>query len=236
MRLLAIDSCTPVATGAVLTDQRLAAEFVIQNQKTHSANLLPSINQMLKTVDLTVNDMDYIACGIGPGSFTGQRIGVATAKALAHAANKPMVGVSALESMAYNLPGVSELICPIMDARRQQVYTGTYRWEGDVLHTLTKDRAISLQQLLEELKGQDVFFLGDGVSSFRETITGVLGANAKFAPSHLLQVRGGSVAQCAARHILQKESCSYAELQPLYLRLSQAEREYNLRQQTQKGE
>lgn len=226
MKILAIDSCTNVATAAVLSDGALIAEFVTNNKITHSVKLLPQIEFMLENAEVSFSDIDVYAVTVGPGSFTGERIGVATAKALAHAFGKPTVGVSALTAMAYNLPFTDFEICPIMDARREQVYTATYIHKGGSLSVLKKDRAISLDELLGECS-KDVVFLGDGVVPFRDKIVSVLGNKAHFAPEHLLHLRGGSVARCAFDEYKKGNVCTYEELVPRYLRLSQAEREYN---------
>ncbi len=224
MTILAVDSCSCVATGAILRDGVLAAEFVINDKKTHSVKLLPQIENMLASVDMTYNDIDLFAVTTGPGSFTGQRIGTATVKALAHAVNKPIVGISSLESMAYNVPFFDGIICPIMDARREQVYTGTYKFVDGKLVTVESDRAMALSDLLNEVKDQRVIFTGDGVPVFNEIIKKELGDNAHFAPPHLLHLRGGSVAMCAYN---KDDATTYEKLTPLYLRMSQAEREYN---------
>ncbi|MBQ2754243.1 MAG: tRNA (adenosine(37)-N6)-threonylcarbamoyltransferase complex dimerization subunit type 1 TsaB [Clostridia bacterium] len=219
MKILAIDSCSNVATGAVVSDGVVVSEFVINNKKTHSVKLLPAIENMLADADLTYNDIDLFACTTGPGSFTGQRIGVATLKGLAHAVNKPVVGVSSLKSLAYNVKYFDGLICPIMDARRQQVYTATF--DGQ-LNTICEDRAMALSDLLDELKGKKVIFLGDGVASFKDIITDTLGNNAFFAPPNLVNSRGSSVAMCAMET---ENHQRYDQLLPSYLRMSQAERE-----------
>lgn len=226
MKILATDSCTNVATAAVLNDGVLAAEFVINNKITHSTKLLPQIEIMMQNAELEFSDIDIYAVTVGPGSFTGERIGVATAKALAHAVKKPMVGVSSLMAMAYNLCFTDFLICPIMDARREQVYTASYKWADGSLETLAEDRAIALDTLLGEIN-ENVIFLGDGVVPFRKKIVSKLGAKAHFAPEHLLHLRGGSVAKCALEEYKKGNVCDYKSLIPKYLRLSQAEREYN---------
>lgn len=219
MIILAIDSCSSVATGAIMCDGVLVAEFVINNKKTHSVKLLPAIEEMLKNADLKYSDIDLFACTTGPGSFTGQRIGVSTVKGLAHAVGKPVVGVSALKALAYNVTTFDGLICPIMDARREQVYTATFNGN---METINEDRAMALSDLLAELKGKNVIFLGDGVASFREVIADTLGENAYFAPQHLVNLRGSSVAMCAMDQLEYKK---YDQLLPSYLRMSQAERE-----------
>ncbi len=225
IKILAIDSCSQVATCALLVDDVLLCEFVLNDKKTHSIKLLPQIQQMLLVSGLDICDIDYFACTVGPGSFTGQRIDVATVKGLSHATNKPTVSVSSLEAMAYNLTHTPFLICPIMDARRQQVYTATFKWEGDGLVRIENDRLVALCDLLDELQNKDVIFLGDGVPVFKQKIIDTLGKTAHFAPDHLIHIRGGSVAYCAKKYISLGEICDYNTLQPTYLRLCQAERE-----------
>lgn len=222
MKILAVDSCSITATCALLTDDRLVAEIVLNDKKTHSVKLLPQIEQLLASADIELSEIDYFAVTAGPGSFTGQRIGVATVKGLAHATKKPCVSVSALEALAYNIPLTPYLVCPIMDARREQVYTATFK----NLERIKQDRAISLDELLGELEGNDVVFPGDGVIPFRQKISEKMGSRAYFPPAHLVHLRGGSVAALAKKYIEQNKTDDYNSLAPVYLRLSQAEREY----------
>ena len=226
MKILAIDSCSNVATAALMEDDVLIAQFSLNNKTTHSTKLLPQIEYMMKNAETEFANIDLFAVTIGPGSFTGERIGVATAKALAHAVNKPMVGVSALKAMAYNFKYTDYLICPIMDARREQVYTATYHWDNDVLLTVNEDRTMALGDLLEEIN-EDVIFLGDGVPVFKDKIAEKLGKKAHFAPANLLHINGSGVAECAKDEYDNGNACDYSSLVPTYLRLSQAEREYN---------
>ncbi len=226
MKILAIDSCSNVATAALVEDDVLIAQFSLNNKTTHSTKLLPQIEYMMKNAEAQFSDIDLFAVTVGPGSFTGQRIGVSTAKALAHAVNKPMVGVSALMAMAYNIKFTDYLVCPIMDARREQVYTATFKWENDVLVTIKEDRAISLDDLLNEFS-EDVIFFGDGVPVFKEKISQKLGNKAHFAPANLMHINGASVAEAAKTEYKKGNACNYTSLLPTYLRLSQAEREYN---------
>lgn len=226
MKILAIDSCSNVATGALVEDEVLIAQFSLNNKITHSTKLLPQIEYMMKNAEMDFADIDLFAVTVGPGSFTGERIGVATAKALAHAVNKPMVGVSALKSMAYNFKYTDYLICPIMDARREQVYTATYRWENDELVTVKEDRAMALEELLSETN-ENTIFLGDGVPVFKDKISEKLGNIAHFALANLLHINGGGVAEAGKNEYKKGNAKDYASLVPTYLRLSQAEREYN---------
>ena len=226
MKILAIDSCSNVATAALVEDDCLIAQFSLNNKTTHSTKLLPQIEYMMKNAETEFADIDLFAVTVGPGSFTGERIGVATTKALAHATGKPMVGVSALMAMAYNIKYTDYLICPIMDARREQVYTATFKWEGDKLVTVKEDRAMALDELLNELD-EDVIFFGDGVPVFKEKIAEKLDNKAHFAPANLMHINGGGVAEAAKSEYKKGNACDYASLVPTYLRLSQAEREYN---------
>ena len=136
MKILAIDSSGLVASVAVVEDETLLAEFTIDYKKTHSQTLLPMLDQMAKMIELDLNSIDAIAVAGGPGSFTGLRIGSATAKGLGLALDKPLLHIPTVDALAYNLYGVETLICPIMDARRNQVYTGVYRFEGDKFCTV----------------------------------------------------------------------------------------------------
>ncbi|MDD4688219.1 MAG: tRNA (adenosine(37)-N6)-threonylcarbamoyltransferase complex dimerization subunit type 1 TsaB [Eubacteriales bacterium] len=218
MNILAVDSCSMVATCAVVCGGKLVSEGYVNHSRTHSQKLLPMIDNVIKSAEMTVAEIDLFVCTVGPGSFTGQRIGISTIKGLAQGLNKPCVGVSALESMAYNIPFTDGIICPIMDARRGQVYNGLYKWEDGKLIIVEADRALALDDLLEELKGKKVIFMGDGVPVFKDKLGDFL-----VAPPHLSQIRGGSVAMLG----MEKEPVSYDNLLPLYLRKSQAEREYD---------
>ena len=226
MKILAIDSCSNVATAALVEDDVLIAQFSLNDKTTHSTKLLPQIEYMMQNAQTEFADIDLFAITVGPGSFTGQRIGVATAKALAHATKKPMVGVSALMAMAYNIKFTDYLICPIMDARREQVYTASFKWQDDELVTVKEDRAMALDDLLEEID-ENVIFFGDGVPVFKEKIAAKLGNKAHFAPANLMHISGGGVAEAAKSEYKKGNACNYASLVPTYLRLSQAEREYN---------
>ncbi|NLB82252.1 MAG: tRNA (adenosine(37)-N6)-threonylcarbamoyltransferase complex dimerization subunit type 1 TsaB [Clostridiaceae bacterium] len=221
MNLLAVDSCSNVATCALTKDNKLIAEAVINDKKTHSVKLLPLIEKLLNDVNTDVSEIDYFAVTAGPGSFTGQRIGIATVKGLCHAMRKKCVSVSSLEALAYNIPHTSYLVCPIMDARRDRVYTATFQ----NLNYLVGDRVIALSELLNEVKGKDTIFVGDGVDVFRQTIIESNGNHAYFPPTHLVHLRAGSVAAAALKYIDKGLAVNWDELMPTYLQKSQAERE-----------
>lgn len=217
------------ATAAVITDDRLAAQVVQNNKKTHSQKIMPMIEFMLREADMSVGDIDCFAAATGPGSFTGVRIGVATVKALAHAVDKPCAAVSTLHALANNTACFDGIICPILDARRGQVYNALFR--GGSMERMTEDRALSMAKLCEELKetNERIIFLGDGVSVFEDEIKRELGGRAEFAQRMQRMNLAASVAEIGYEKFIRGDVCGYAELKPDYHRLSQAERERNER-------
>ncbi len=225
MLIFGIDTCCMAATAALVSDDRLVAQVVQNNKKTHSQRIMPLIEQMLSQSEISLSDIDCFAAAVGPGSFTGVRIGVATAKALAHACGKPCAAVSALEALANNVICFDGIICPIMDARRNQVYNALF--EGVSLDRITPDRALSIDELCEELKCAErkIIFLGDGVPVFKEHIANLLGKNAVFAPRMQSMNLAASVAEIGYQKFISGDILDYGELSPQYLRLSQAERE-----------
>jgi len=227
MKILAVDTSSATATIAVIDDDRLLGEYFLNNKTPHSKKLMPMIEQLLKALELTPYDIDIFAAAIGPGSFTGLRIGVAAVKGMAQVADKRVAGVSVLEAMAHNLPFCSNLICPILDARNQQVYCAVYRYGKDGLETFSEGRAVALADLLVELKatGEDVVFLGDGVPVNRLTIENELGNQCTFAPPSCNMQRASSVATVALGMAKQGRLTDAAGLVPEYLRKPQAERE-----------
>lgn len=186
-KILGIESSSLVASVAILDGDTITAEYTVNHKKTHSQTLLPMLDEIVRMTEQNLEDLDAIAVSGGPGSFTGLRIGSATAKGLGLALEKPLIHVPTLDAMAYNLYGCGERICPIMDARRGQVYTGIYRFEDNTFRTLKEDCAIALEELLEELAAaqEPVVFLGDGVPVGREKIAARLGSLARFAPAQM---------------------------------------------------
>ncbi len=225
MHILGIDTCCMAATSAVIADDRLVAQVVQNNNKTHSQSIMPMIDFMLTQTELSINDIDGFAVSVGPGSFTGVRIGVATIKALAHPFNKPCIPVSTLEALAYNVVPFDGIICPILDARRNQVYTASFL--NDTKNRLREDRALSVEELIAELKETDknIIFVGDGIGAYGDEIKSALGDKAIFASRSLRMNLASSVAEIGYEKMLNNETCSYADLKPTYLRMSQAERE-----------
>lgn len=229
MNIFGIDTCCMAATAAVITDDRLAAQVVQNNKKTHSQKIMPMIEFMLREADMSVGDIDCFAAATGPGSFTGVRIGVATVKALAHAVDRPCAAVSTLHALANNTACFDGIICPILDARRGQVYNALFR--GGSMERMTEDRALSMAKLCEELKetNERIIFLGDGVSVFEDEIKRELGGRAEFAQRMQRMNLAASVAEIGYEKFIRGDVCGYAELKPDYHRLSQAERERNER-------
>ncbi len=217
MLILSLDSSAVAGSVALCDGERLLAEYTVNLGNTHSETLLPMIEHILKLSGHTADDIDIFACSEGPGSFTGIRIGAATIKGLAFSTGKPCIGVSTLEALAYNLQGFDGVICPVMNARRAQVYNAVFDKE---LRRLTADRAIAAADLAVELDQYDkVYLCGDGT---RVALDG--GVHAEAAPERLLHQSGYSVAQCALKKFMLGVRTRDTELTPVYLRLPQAER------------
>ena len=225
--VLAIDSSGLTATVAVVEDEQTIAEYTVNYKKTHSQTLLPMIDEVKKMIDLDLSSIDAIAVSGGPGSFTGLRIGSATAKGLGLALGKPLIHVPTVDALAYNVYGCGDLICPIMDARRKQVYTGIYRYEDHRLVTVKDQMAVGIEELLSMLNemGETVTFLGDGVPVFKDIIADKLEVPFSFAPSHLSRQRAGAVGALGILYYKEGRTETAAEHKPDYLRVSQAERE-----------
>lgn len=225
-KILGIESSSLVASVALVTDGILTAEYTVNHKKTHSQTLLPMLDEIVRMTEQDLQEVDAIAVSGGPGSFTGLRIGSATAKGLGLALDKPLIHVPTVDAMAYNLYGCAALICPIMDARRSQVYTGLYRY-ADAFQVIRESTVMALDELLDELTAmaQPVVFLGDGVPVGEARIRERLGALARFAPAQSNRQRAASVAALGAALYAAGRTESAAEHSPHYLRMSQAERE-----------
>lgn len=227
MKLLAIDSSGLVASVAIIEDDNLLGEYTINYKKTHSQTLLPMLDEVAKMIELDKTSLDAIAVSAGPGSFTGLRIGSATAKGLGLALDKPLVHVPTVDALAYNLWGTDKLICPLMDARRQQVYTGLYEFLGEEFHILLEQCAIGIDEIIEKVNemGRPVIFLGDGINVYAEEIKKQCSVPFSFAPAGMNKQRAASVALLGKKLYEEGKTVSAAEHAPDYLRLSQAERE-----------
>ncbi len=238
MLLLAVESSGLVASVALLSDDVLIGEFTTNFKKTHSQTLLPMLDQMIRMVGADLKDVDAIAVSKGPGSFTGLRIGAATAKGLGLALDKPLIGVPTVDAIAYNLFGTEKLICPLMDARRDQVYTGLYTFESGAFQVVRPQEAVSIGAVVERLDemGRPVIFLGDGVPVYKDYIEEHMRTEHEYAPPHLSRQRAGALAVLGKRYLEEGRAVRGADLMPEYLRLSQAERERLEREKQRQAE
>ncbi|MCC8067692.1 MAG: tRNA (adenosine(37)-N6)-threonylcarbamoyltransferase complex dimerization subunit type 1 TsaB [Clostridiales bacterium] len=228
MKILALDSSGLVASVAVVEDETLLAEYTVNYKKTHSQTLLPMLDEVAKMIELDLQSIDAIAVAGGPGSFTGLRIGSATAKGLGLALDKPLISVPTVDAIAYNLYGCEANICPMMDARREQVYTGIYSFShGTTFITKCPQKPAAVEEIIQELNllGKEAVFLGDGVPVYQELIQKIIQVPYWFAPANLNRQRASSVAVLAMRYFKEGKTETAAEHKPDYLRLSQAERE-----------
>ena len=220
MLILALESSAKAASAALMEDEKLIAQYSQCSGLTHSRTLLPMVDDMLKNTENTIAGVDLIAVAHGPGSFTGIRIGVSTVKGLAWAADKMCVGVSTLEAMAWHGVSSGGLVCPVMDARRSQVYTALFEIKGGRPQRLCEDRAIALEELAEEIRGKNAFLVGDGAELTYNYMQSS-GIDCRIAPQNLLYQSAWGVGMAA----LDKTPGTADDLLPVYLRLSQAERE-----------
>ena len=243
MKILAIEASGPVAGCALLEDGLLTADYNVQYKRKHSQSLVPMMDEMKRMLELDLQTVDAIAIAKGPGSFTGLRIGVATAKGAALAMDRPIIPVPTVDSIAYNLYGTDALICPLMDARRQQVYTGIYEWKRGDTDTAARDLrftvvrpqcVIPVSEIAEDLnaRGRSVIFLGDGVPVSKDALAKLMKVPYSFAPAHLDRQRAAAVASLAWSYYLEQgRACmvSADDFRPEYLRLAQAEQEHSER-------
>jgi len=234
MKIVALDSSGLVASVALAEDDNLIAEYTVQYKKTHSQTLLPMLQEICRMVELDLDTVDAIAVAAGPGSFTGLRIGSATAKGLAFAMKKPIVPVPTVDGLAYQMYGAKDLVCPIMDARRNQVYTGIYEFVPDPnsrfgydMRVIREQCAVAFDEIAEALNGLDrsVIFLGDGVPVFQERMAQMMRVPYTTAPPHRARQSAAAVAALGSIYYDQGKAVSAADHAPEYLRLSQAERE-----------
>lgn len=224
MIVLAVDTSGPVCGVAIAQDDRVLYEASAVNRHTHSASLLPMIDEAFRRTGLAVGDSDLFAAVVGPGSFTGVRIGVSTVKGLAHGACKPCAGVNALQALAAGIGETSALLCPIQDARAGQVYGAAFLGGMPPVRVLP-DTAAKLEPYLESVQsaadsGQKLLFVGDGVQTYRGAIAAILKDRAAFPPAHLSFLRPAAVALLARF----TPAMDYLALLPQYLRAPQAER------------
>ena len=230
MKILAIDTTASPVSAAVLKDGALCGEFFLNVKTTHSQTLMPVVSALLKNTGTEIGEIDVFAVNAGPGSFTGVRIGVASVKGMTLPLGKPCACVSTLESMAYNLPFKSGIVCSVMDARCKQVYNALFAVDNGKITRLTEDRALSIEELGVGLgKYNDTIYLvGDGARLCFEAFEGKI-QNIELMPENLRYQRAYGTARAAEKMAEEGRLCSSDELMPLYLRLPQAERELKAR-------
>ena len=223
MKILGIDTSTPIGSVALIDGDNLAAEHTLNIVQAHSSRLMPAIDTVLKWSDITAADLDGCAVGIGPGSFTGIRIGVATIKSLCYALDKPIVGVSTLEAVAYNLRWTNGVICPLLDARRSEVYGAIFEG-GTEWQRLSEDLCLSLDVFLDRLDPHTspehtLNFVGDGLLTYGDAVRERLGERAHFADAIFNVPRGATIAHLGAQRLHNGDIDDYWTLVPNYVRV-----------------
>ncbi|MBQ2603989.1 MAG: tRNA (adenosine(37)-N6)-threonylcarbamoyltransferase complex dimerization subunit type 1 TsaB [Acutalibacteraceae bacterium] len=235
MKIFAVDTSARSASVAIVEEGAIKGEYFINTMLTHSETLMPMTELLFKSTKCELKDIDVFAVNDGPGSFTGLRIGIAAVKGMAYAVGKPCVGISALESMAYNFSDTDSIICAVMDARCSQVYNALFEVENNNVSRLCQDRALSISELTEELLklNRKVMLVGDGAqlcySAMKDTLE-----NVSLAPQNLRFQRASSTALVAIKAVNDGKTVSASSLMPKYLRLPQAQRELLAKQNKEK--
>ncbi len=226
MTILAIDTSGQVATCALLVDEEIRGLYSIQFKKTHSETMLPMVENMMSMVGQKVEDVDTVAVAAGPGSFTGLRIGAALAKGLCLASSKPLIAVSTLEGLAYRFYGESGIVVPIMDARRDQVYTGIYK-VNDKLEVLLEPTAMSITELIDKVNSfeDNAIYLGDGIVRYRSILDENIRECDRIAPINNAYQSAAALALRAKEKFDDSDFVDADTFAPEYIRISQAERE-----------
>lgn len=231
MKILGLDTSTLMATCAVIDDDILIGEFSLNQDMSHSERLVPMIKEVLDNLNLKIDDIDLYGVSTGPGSFTGLRIGVATIKGFAHLFNKPLIGVSTLEALAFNLPH-NEIVVPMIDARRDRVYTGIYTWKNGTIKTIMKPDVMEVDDFLKILeKYEKIVVNGDGSILYKERIISALGDKVLFSTIGQNSCKAASIGELALLKYREGYRDNYFTLVPDYLRQTQAERELKEKEQ-----
>ncbi|NMM65389.1 tRNA (adenosine(37)-N6)-threonylcarbamoyltransferase complex dimerization subunit type 1 TsaB [Clostridium sp. P21] len=227
MKILSLDSATEAATCAVIENDKLLGEITLNYKKQHSILIMSMIDKLLKNLKIDINSLDGFVVSKGPGSFTGLRIGVSTIKGLSQGTSKPFLGVSSLDALAYNLAYTEGIICPIIDALRNNVYTGLYHFVNNELKLIDDYKIISIDDLISTINEQNykVCFIGDAVYKFKEKLKDSI-KDVSFAPAHLNVVKASSLGEIGLGRLSSGISDNLYTFSPLYIRKSQAEREY----------
>ena len=242
MKVLALDTSSLVASVALMDDRILLGEYILNHKKkTHSRELVFMIEKLLDNLQVSIKNIDLFAVSKGPGSFTGLRIGITTAKTMAYAMDKPVIAVPTLDALAYNIPFCEYIICPVMDARNNQVYAALYQWASNGQQRLSEYMAVKIEELVENVRkrigktGQRIIFTGDGVIIHADFFSNELGDKCTFTPYNLLFQRASSVAEIALNLFLNGERGDCFCLTPFYLRKSQAERMREIEERQQRN-
>ncbi len=222
MLILGIEASTPVSSVALLGAEGLVAEYSLARRRTHSERLLPAIETILHDMSLSGEDLAGIAISVGPGSFTGVRVAVSTAKGLARAWDKPLIPVSSLEGLAHRFPGVERPLYALLDARKGEVYAARFRNHNGLLLTETPERAIRPEDLCREVT-EETLFVGEGASRYRTLLEEKLSAKAVFAEGSLNHLSAASVAEIGYAEYRKGRTLGPSILVPNYIRRSEAE-------------
>lgn len=226
MIMLGIETATMTGSIALMEEGRLISEYILNMKTTHSSRLMPALDIILKDSLTDKNDIDGIAISIGPGSFTGLRIGLATAKGLALGLNKPIVGVPTLDALAYNVPYVSYQVCPILDAKKKEIYTCLFRYENNILVRKSSYQVISPLVLIENIHEKTIF-LGDGIDTYGSILKEKLGELAIFAPKAQRLPRASIIAELGMEKLKSGEIMDIFLSEPLYVRGADAEMKHS---------
>ena len=224
MLILGFDSTAVACSAALVDDNKVISEIHLNRGSKHSEQLLPVIDQVLRLADKRLEDLDAIAVTVGPGSFTGVRIAVATGKALAQGLDKKLIAVSSLDALARNIIAEDALIVPLLDARKNEFYSSCYRYRDGILEKVKQEQAVSPQKLFEDLLSEEkVYFVGEALGKYEGMIREILGDNAVLAPASRGSIRGAEVAFIGMEKFLREEFTDYYNMAPLYLRKPEAE-------------
>ena len=221
MRIFAADTSSFPASVAVFEDGVILGEYAVRNKKKHSQNLMPMTERLLADIDMDISETDIFAVTVGPGSFTGLRIGISTVRAFAQALKKQVVGISTFEALAYNFAGTDSVVVPMLDARRDEVFAAAYEFCGGSHRELIAPCVMTVGEICEKFRDRNVIYTGDGMLAHRDELAR---ENAVLAPAHLCEVRAGALAALASEKT--GEAVHHDNIKPLYLRKSQAERLY----------
>ncbi|MBM4136734.1 MAG: tRNA (adenosine(37)-N6)-threonylcarbamoyltransferase complex dimerization subunit type 1 TsaB [Nitrospira sp.] len=227
MKILAIDTSTMLGGIAIMDDSSgLIAEVRLNVKSTHSERLMTTIDTTLKQASISLTEIDAFAVAIGPGSFTGLRIGLSTVKGLSYATGKPIVSVPSLEAFAWNFPYCKYPVCPMLDARKKEVYTALFQWKNDGFIRLINEVALSVDRLLEKIKvisDKKILFTGEGAHLYKDIIIEMIGEQAVFASSEKMVSSPANVAYLGIKKAVEGKFSEPVSLIPLYIRRSEAE-------------